>query len=176
MIAHWWPRVAGSLTLVGVLSALAYGLLSILHTPSDAEMLAQFHTHRASFDQLLQMYVEDKPDRFIWVQSTAPGVSAARQQAYPRLMRQVGITGMGVTSWTRSDPPHDLVQFIAQPYRGFIGPEKSWVYTKEPLTWPAVTPLTHGDTAAYRFPPDELWRKVCRPLAAAWYICVDYTD
>ena len=52
----------------GVLIALVYGVSTLVHTPSDADMLARFRSHRAIFDQLLQMLVDDNRD--MWIDST----------------------------------------------------------------------------------------------------------
>ena len=80
MTERRWPIVVVTLTLAGVLSGLGYGVFSVVHTPSDADMLNRFHAHRASFDQLLHMFVEDKQDMFIATLGRSSG-----HREYPRL-------------------------------------------------------------------------------------------
>jgi hypothetical protein len=149
-----------------------------LKPPTDAEMIATFNTHRASFDQLVDMYIADDQDMWIstlgyWVATTtSSGVSLDRRSEYLALLWRTGISSIGIGNARDYRGTHQFIPFDANASLPLPGSAvKSFLYATEPLR----VALTKGNTQAYEFPAGA-YRKVCRSLEDLWFICVDYAD
>jgi hypothetical protein len=167
------------LFVFGILALIALGWYGI-KPPSDEKMIATFQANRSEFEQLVEMYITDDQDMWIsngvmyWVgTSTSDGVSGERQLEYKTLLNRVGLSSIGVGSVRNYNGPHQTIPFGYSAYLQLPNaPVKSFMYTENKIT----LPITTGNTHAYKFQDDESFRKVCRQIEEAWYICIDYED
>lgn len=99
---------------------------------SDEELIANFYQHRAVFEQLREMTVQDKGLVRVDNNKILPAsiqVPLARIEEYRKLLRRLGIRG-GIE--VSKDRRH--IGFIAS-FRGWAthNSEKGYVYTEEPV-------------------------------------------
>ena len=155
-----------AIVIVAVSVGIGYGL----QPASDKQMMADFYTHRDTFEQLRQMSLDDGQNMTIdingyywYAPALGPGVSETRQQDYQKLLREAGLV--------RIEAAHDEAALI-MPARIFPVsiPTKSYNFSSTPPTW-----LTSGDTGANTFSPGQE-PVICRPLEENWYICIDNRD
>ena len=132
--------------------------------------MRRFTQHERTLRALVDEAISAELDFFIgtpgpvWPNDLAArGLGPDAIAAYQRQLRQVGVTGIS------ADAAGEVVAFQAQSLLS-LGPIKSLVYS--PMRPPTVTDTT---TEAFRFDPGQ-FRRVCRPLEDAWYICLDYED
>jgi len=112
----------------------------LIHPPHapDNELIANFHRHRADFEKLREMILQDKDLLRVTSNLTQPedlrsiGISSVRIAEYRKLLKVLGIEG-GVTA--SSDRAN--VEFTTS-FRGFVthGSQKGYLYSTNPVTEP----------------------------------------
>lgn len=128
----------GVIIALVVVLILLMGLSMYLAEPphlSDAKLIANFREHRAEFEQLRAMIIQDKGLERVDNNRTLPEdlqgihVSSARIEEYRKLLIKLGIRG-GIEA--SSDRRH--ISFISS-YRGWVthNSEKGYVYTEKPV-------------------------------------------
>jgi len=118
---HW------SVTLLVTLCVLtlACSALHVSTHKTDQEMIANFQTHRADFDELLKMFRADKGLLYFSRGYTRPenvqsiGITSERLKQYQALFARLGLDGMGDLS--QADGSKDEVWF----FTSIDGPRQS---------------------------------------------------
>ena len=130
--------------------------------PTDQELISNFKQHRAGFDRLRDMVMQDKGLLIITNDRTWPedpqaaGVSQSRIAEYRALLKELGIHGGLSASVDRT-----TIQ-LTSASRGFVthGSEKGYEYASEPIR-------------TYLVPNLELLSKGglgWRPIEDGWYL------
>lgn len=105
------------IVLVAALGGVAVATFWARAFPKDAELLSVFRQHRASFDQLRQMAIDDKEIEGYFSESELkPALSAERQRSYRALLSDIH-PGLAVTV-----DYDDTVRFIFAVRGVAIGP------------------------------------------------------
>jgi hypothetical protein len=160
-----------SVALLGVvcLFTLACSSRHVSTHKADQEMIANFQTHRADFDELLKMFRADKGLLYFSKGHTRPenvqsiGVTSERLKQYQALFARLGLDGMGDLS--RPEGSKEEVWF----FTSIEGPRESTFKHYAFLSQPArgvVNDLDHGasKSAPYRVIEDH------------WYLALDDAD
>lgn len=139
--------------------------------PKDAELLENFQTHKAGFNQLLQMFFADKGLGRVAYDFTRPedlrtvGVSSERLSEYKKLFRKLDLSA-GIEGYNEKD----YIWFHASTQGlSVTGSGKGYAYLKE------RPPLVVDDLDTY-------WSKDGRSFTAFrhiednWYLYFDYED
>ena len=135
--------------------------------PADDEMLASFRKHRAKFERLREMILEDKALFRVTSQATLPenprslGLKRSRIAEYRKLMRQLRLEGGIDISNDRS-----TITF-ARSQRGFVvhGSQKGFVYTTQGVKtklFDDLDQLSKSGVGVGR-----------RPIEGNWYLAFD---
>jgi hypothetical protein len=131
--------------------------------------MALYDEHHEQMTQLVQFYQEDQVGMIvhkngsIFPADTSDQLSVERLSKYKALVKEIGVTrslGGSVEGFVT------LQIFNLIP----LSPMKTLDYSPMPPTL-----ITFGNTEDYRFSPAQ-YRRVCRPIEADWYICLDYED
>ena len=121
--------------VVGALILLALSVFDDPpHSPDDA-LIRNFREHRAQFEQLRNMMIQDKGLMRVGEKRTLPedlqsiGIPASRIAEYRRLLKQLGIRG-GIAASEDKEYIELTVSF-----RGFVthNSQKGYVYAGEPV-------------------------------------------
>ena len=109
---HCWVVLLGVLCVFN----LACSTRHVSTHKTDQEMIRNFQTHRADFDELLKMFRADKGLLYFSRGNTRPenvqsiGITSARLQQYQTLFARLGLDGMGDLS--RPEGSKDEVWFL----------------------------------------------------------------
>jgi hypothetical protein len=149
--------------------ALPLWLWGTTRPPSDNALMRRFAEQRSALDQLVVDVQRHRVPLYIgswitlWPENLPErGIEVGRIAQYRNQLRQAGVTSVS------SDDDGAIVAFNT--HTTLLGSVKSFVYS--PMRPPT---LTEGSTEAYRFASGQ-FRRVCRPLADAWYLCLDHED
>jgi len=135
---------------------------------SDEDLIANFQSHRAEFNRMLQMINEDNGlDRvdYYWTHPENPqtvGISAGRIDEYRRLFRSAGVP-RGFSAFQTKD----YVEFIASTQGLSVGgSSKGYLFAKQP------PPRVVGNLDTYRTQDTRLSPAfpVYRHIEGDWYL------
>lgn len=136
---------------------------------SDDALIRRFAEQRSALEQLVGDAQRDRVPLYIgawvtlWPDNLAEqGVETDRIALYRSRLRQSGMASVSSNG--------DGATVAFKTHTALLGSVKTFVYSPvRPLT------LTDGPTETYRFAPGQ-FRRVCRPLVDAWYLCLDHED
>lgn len=139
--------------------------------PKDEDLLQRFRTHRQEFEQLLQMFREDKglgrvaPDFTRPANTNEVGVTKERIDEYRRLFRTLGLSA-GIEGYGE----RDAVFFYASTQGLSVsGSSKGFAYlTKRPA-------LLVDQLDGYRSPDGRSF-SAFRHIEGNWYLQLDFED
>ena len=139
--------------------------------PSDQSLLENFQTHKAEFDQLLQMFLADRGLGRVAYNFTRPenpedvGVTRERLKAYRALFDDLGISA-GIEGYDEKD----IVWLHASTYGlSVTGSSKGYAYLKE------RPELVVESLDAYRSQDGKSFTAF-RHIEGNWYLYFDYED
>jgi hypothetical protein len=129
--------------------------------PTDQELISNFKRHRAGFDRLRDMIMQDKGllritnDRTLPEDPQAVGVSQSRIAEYRALLKELGIHELDASLDRKT------IQ-LTSAYRGFVthGAQKGYEYASEPIRTylvPDLEMLSKGGVGR-------------RPIEDGWYL------
>ena len=159
-----------------LISGVFLGLRYFMRPPSEAKLLANFHTHRAAFEQLRDMLQEDKQINRLaeWgVHVQEGGISkppagnfpVERFQRYLTLLKEADAIGV-----SRDDSPHPYLSVLVWA-SGFAGDSVHisicWTYDEVPRQVPNFDDYYR----THKAPAGTDW--VCRHIDGNWYLCTD---
>jgi hypothetical protein len=136
---------------------------------TDQEMIANFQTHRADFDELLKIFRADKGLLYFSKGYTRPedvqsiGITSARLQQYQALFVRLGLDGIGDLS--RPEGSKDEVWF----FTSIEGPRQSTFKHYAFVTQPARGLVNDLDYGASKSAP-------YRHIDERWYLALDDAD
>ena len=137
--------------------------------PSDETVMAIYQEHHDAMTQLAKLYQEDqvgmavRKNGSILPTDAADRLSAERLDRYKALVKEIGVT----RSLGGSAEGYMTLQiFNLIP----LTPIKTLEYSPMPPTL-----VTSENTDDYVFSAEQ-YRRVCRPIEDAWYVCLDYED
>jgi hypothetical protein len=142
--------------------------LSYWRAPKDAQLISRFQAHRADFERLRDMVLQDSASRSFFRPYELDGIAQDRRDEYEKLFAQVG-PGLDVGTARGS------VRFIAAVGGSWISIGPEWVkgieyFPSPPEQW--GTSIDRLDNV--RALP---WGNVyLRQIAPAWYLFVQKTD
>ena len=131
-------------------------------------MIANFHIHRAEFDELLKMFRADKGLLYFSRGHTRPenvqsiGITSERLKQYQALFTRLGLDGMGDLSQVG---PKDEVWF----FTSIEGPRESTFKHYAFVTQPARGIVNDLDFGASKSAP-------YRHIEDRWYLALDDAD
>lgn len=164
-------RFRWSVALLGALCVftLACSMRHVSTHKTDQEMIANFETHRADFEELLKMFRADKGLLYFSRGNTRPedvqsiGITPARLQQYQALFARLGLDGMGDLS--RPEGSKDEVWF----FTSIEGPRQSsfkhYAFVTQ-ATRGIVDDLDHGASKSNPY----------RHVEDRWYLALDDAD
>jgi hypothetical protein len=149
---------------------LPVALIAAARPRSDSVLIAQFARSQPALERLVATAQRDDVAMYIgawtttWPDDLATRLGdAERIGAYRAQLRAASVAGLS-TSGEGAAVSFPLGSLLPG------APVKSFLYS--PASPPTVT---DGPTEQFSFAPGA-FRRVCRPLAEDWYLCLDYED